>query len=166
MGVRPYDPLVKPTFMSEMAKGNPSEYRKMLTSPSEQDKVWPALKEIRDIDRQFAYACDFMICSLPKLFTVGTFEELTIAVSCNKPVLLHSPDGLISTWLPPMLANTSQDYWANNHFNEWGPLYEHLRGINEGTAKVDNLKWIFLTYFNDPDVKPKTELVNAAHDAK
>lgn len=166
LGIRPYDPLMKPSFMSEAAKGDPSDYRKLLTVPKEQDKIWSALSEIRDIDRQYVYACDLVICSLPKMFTVGTFEELTIAATCNKPVLVHCPDGLISTWLPPMLARSSTEYWSHVHFNSWEVLYEHIRQIDNGDIEVDKLKWIFVSYFNDPSVKARiTEINNAINDA-
>jgi hypothetical protein len=165
LGIKPYDPLAKPTFLSELAKGNPAEYRQMLIKPDQQERVFSALAEIRNLDRQFAYACDFMICNMPKVFTVGTFEELSIAAACNKPVLVYSPDGLISTWLPPMLAPNAEDYWSRVHFNEWDALYAHLRGIDDGSSGVDNLKWIFITYFNDPDIRKRMEPVDAPNNA-
>lgn len=157
LGIKVYDPLVKPSFMSALAKGSPVEYRSMLKADPGREIVWPALAEIRDIDRQFAYACDFMICNMPLKFTVGTFEELTIAASCNKPVLVFSPDGIISTWLPPMLARSSTEFFDHVHFGQLYQLHEYVQQVDAGIAKVDKLKWIFLTYFNDCDIKAHVE---------
>src|SRR5271169_4843367 len=78
LSVKVYDPLVKPSYLSELARGDPKSYRSMLldnqpkinsidltVSRSPRDEVWPALAEIRYLDRQFAFDCNFMICNLP-----------------------------------------------------------------------------------------------------
>lgn len=151
LGIRAYNPLYKPSFMSPKSRENVANLR--LDFNNGNAEAFEVFREIRDIDRRFAYACDFMICYLPKIMTIGTIEELTIASQSNKPVLLVCPDGLISTWLPAMLSNSRKEYYKHIHFTDWNSLDLYLNKLNSNLIEVDKLKWIFLSYFEDPIIK-------------
>ena len=167
MGVKVYDPLVKPSWLSNPATVNPATYREILSSShvyaaegtyndvirDQDDVIWGGMMEVRNICLRMAANCDFMVVSLPKRFTVGTFEEISVAAKAGKPILFYMPDGVtVSTWLPTQVANSIEDF-SHNCFEVWSDLYEYLNKINAGTTSVDNFKWLFLSYFNDEKVK-------------
>jgi hypothetical protein len=162
LGIKVYDPLVKPSWLSEAAKVHPDNYKTALKGNHPTPKaIWDGMVEIRKIDLRFAHTCDFMICSLPKKFTVGTIEELTIAANAGKPVLIHAPDGVdVSTWLPNQLATSIEDYNENCIFDNWNKLYNYIRNVDMGMVEVDKFKWLFINYFNDPDVRKAYESPN------
>lgn len=164
MGVKVYDPLVKPSWLSEYAKADLSCYidlmGKLLENKSlnyDDYQMWRGMKEVRQIDLRMAHSADFFIVSLPKKFTVGTLEELGIAAKSKKPILIHMPDGIVSTWLPTQIANEIHEYKVS-HFSEWDDIHKYLIGVDEGTIRVDNLRWVFMSYFNDPAVKAAYEV--------
>lgn len=160
LGVRVYDPLIKPSWFSPAARGNPNSYREALRSAAGgeesntiTDAAWEAMAQIRKADLRFASDANFVICSLPKVFTVGTMEELAVATNAGKPILFHLPDGAgTSTWLPVQVAK-SMDEYLDSVFYDWKSLYQRLLDIDAGRVRVDNYKWIFLSYFNDLAVK-------------
>jgi hypothetical protein len=67
------------------------------------------------------------------------------------------PDGIVSTWLPTQIANEIYEY-KDSHFDSWENLYNYISGVDGGTIRVDNWRWLFLSYFNDPDVKAAYEV--------
>jgi hypothetical protein len=175
MGVRVYDPLVKPSWFSEgmLADDSYKEiklFKKFLREPQDtfpegchenassqefRQKMHHLLiegrmQEIRKLCLRMANNADFIIGRLPKKFTVGTLEELTVAANAGKPILLHLPDGYdTSTWLPAQMGVSS---FFQNTFATMEELYDQLRSIDAGDTDVNNLEWVFLSYFNDKDV--------------
>lgn len=160
LGIRVYDPLIKPSWMCKQAKTSPGRYRDILNDPEHllQDDLWAGMAEVRKVDLRLAHSCDFMIVSLPKKFTVGTMEEISVAAAAGKPILVHAPDGFdVSTWLPVQLASSPKEYRENHLFVNWSDLYSYVRGVDNGSLKVDNYKWIFITYNEDMDVRKAYE---------
>jgi nucleoside 2-deoxyribosyltransferase len=156
LGVGVYDPLIKPSWMCDYAKTSPGRYRDILNNPEHllQNDIWEGMAEVRKVDLRLAHSCDFMIVHLPKQFTVGTMEEISVAAAAGKPILVHAPDGCdISTWLPVQLASSPGEYRENHLFTNWFDLYSYIRGVDNGSLKVDNYKWIFITYSEDMDVR-------------
>lgn len=169
MGVRIYDPLIKPFWLLEEIHGimppqwakdlNPSEdfkvFKDFLTSPEEwsasaKPAIINRMNFIRKLCMRMAASCDFIIGSIPKKFTVGTMEELGFAAKCGKPILLYLPDGMdTSTWLPAQIGRN----FFKNSFTTMNELYDRVRSVDSGDADVDNLDWIFLSYFNDEVIK-------------
>lgn len=159
LGIKVYDPLVKPSWLGEQSFLEPSKFSDAIKDAvngkfsSENDSIFEhGIKQVRRIDLRFAHDCNFMICSVPKVFTSGTFEELSIAVNAGKPVLFHMPDGVVSTWLPSQVSDTLYDY-VGCHFGDWPTLYDYIRKVDLGIIGVDNFKWIFLSYHYDNKVK-------------
>lgn len=173
LGVKVYDPLVKPAWFSndkawygtfKSSYDEISFFKSYLRDPETEipnhDKAngWAKMKhhlvthrmqEIRKLCLSMVNSADFIIGKLPKQFTVGTLEELTIAANAGKPILLCLPDGMdTSTWLPAQVGNS---FWSNS-FSTMEELSSKIMSIDAGDADVDNYEWIFLSYFNDEDV--------------
>lgn len=105
--------------------------------------------ELRLMGLRLAAACDFVICYLPATFTVGTFEELNTAKTCNKPMFLWVPDKLPSTWLLDQFPTA--EYFCNKE-----DLLNHLRRIDNNEFNLDPIKWIFLSWSKHADkFRPK-----------
>jgi len=141
IGVRSYDPLKKKSFYPEMTLGNPSDW---YTAPPAESAE--AARFIVDVSRRFAQDCDFMIVNLPRTFTVGTMDELKIAVEAKKPIFIVNKDGIPSTWFMGLFPHTK---WDEVFFKDWDSLKEHIRLIDNGEKQVDPLDWIFLSYFQE-----------------
>lgn len=167
MGVRVYNPLVKPDWLGELARSaDPVEYRTMMES--DDPEIWQTLREVRVLCKQMVAYSDFVVVNFPKKFTVGTIEEITLAVQMGKPVLIYSPDGTISTWLPNMLLDSvlfdtrsvgpKLDYFDHCHFADWESLYVYLEGVDNGTVEVNKFKWLFMSYFDNDLVKAQNEV--------
>lgn len=176
LGVRVYDPLVKPSWfdVKALSEDNYSEiklFREHLKNPgnviipnrADSDRplakrlhqvlIEARMQEIRRFCLRMAHNADFIIGLLPKKFTVGTFEEISVAAQAGKPILLCMPDGIdVSTWLPAQIGNHWGSFFDDS-FTTMEELYERIRSIDSGDAEVDNFKWIFLSYFNDKVVK-------------
>lgn len=155
MGVKVYDPLVKPSWLPGHARQSPQHFNKSIVKALNNDdsledhKIFlEGIKTVRKIDLRLAHDCNFMICSLPKRFTAGTFEELAVASTAGKPILFHMPEGVVSTWIPAQVADTLQEY-KESHFPNWDSLYQYLTALDAGELEVDKFKWIFLSYHND-----------------
>lgn len=160
LGVRVYDPLIKPSWFNKefpQLGTDPStdfiEFRDLLNGriKSTEDKqlVNARMKAIRKLCLRMAHDADFIIGSLPKKFTMGTPEELGVAAHAGKPILLHLPDGFdTSTWLPAQIPS-----FFENSFTTMDKLYKRVLSINSGDVIVDNFEWMFLSYFNNKEVK-------------
>lgn len=165
LGVKVYDPIVKPgwfnveyplacdpsqdfiVFKEALAAGcgGWTKETKKLT----EERMWA----VRELCLRMAHDCSFIIASLPKKFTVGTLEELGVAAAAKKPILVYLPDGAdTSTWLPAQMGKSLESF-RKNSFSTMEELYNRVREIDSGDADVDNLDWIFLSYFNDKVVK-------------
>lgn len=161
LGIRAYDPLTKPSWLSKRAKLEPKLYmdemKSLVTGEGYMsDSVWNGMLEIREFCKRQVNASDFVIVHHPKKFTTGTFEEIKIAVDAMKPILFHLPDGLASTWLPVEYTRDPADF-AKSAFNSWEELYGFVRRVDSGEEKVNNFRWIFANYYSDPDVKEHYE---------
>lgn len=170
MGVRVYNPLIKPDWVSEYGRHeNPSEYRKWMelyrrgARAEGAAAVWDVLREIRVLCKQMVSYSDFVVVNFPKKFTVGTIEEMTLAAQSGKPILVHSPDGIVSTWLPNLLldsvlydnrfAKDGEEFFEQCHFEDWEDLYDYIKNVDSGLINVNKFKWLFMSYFNNDLVK-------------
>ena len=152
MGVRVYNPLVKPSWLNLASKTDgrrQKEQRKALLegcSDEEYQAIFETQCEIRTLGVRLAHTCDWMICRVPQQFTVGTFEELTIAKQSSKPCLFWCPDGLPSMWLLAMFATDRPNSWKETFFRSQKALIGHIRKIHTCDMPIDPIQWIFATY--------------------
>lgn len=166
LGIKVYDPMVKPGWLPESARITPKNYNEAIAAalnghvnPQTEELYHNGIQMVRKIDLRFIHDCSFVICSLPKRFTAGTFEELSVAADAGKPILLYMPDGVCSTWIPAQVASSLLEYTTEVHFESWEKLYDYIRGVDAGIVDVDKYKWIFMSYWADELVQ-KIQLEN------
>lgn len=162
MGIRVYDPMKKPKWYPNIAKGNPGVYVKTVleSEATEPDSniidAFDAIKFIEKADFRYVYDCDWLIVYLPSARTYGTIDELRAAVNCGKPILVFSEEVIPSSWVMSMVA-TPDDY-REVFFADMNSMVEHIKRIDNGEVELDPLKWIFLSYFNqNVKLKPRSK---------
>jgi hypothetical protein len=159
IGIKVYDPLIKPKWFPSSCRINPAVYREVLrdgpaiakticgednfTTINVRD-VFTANAYMRKVCLRIVSAVDWVICYLPIKPTFGTCEEVYDAIYEGKPVLFCCPDGIPSTWILGA-ASTADDY-SNVFFKDWDSLLKHVLKIDKGLIKLDPVKWIFLTW--------------------
>lgn len=161
LGIKVYDPLIKPDWFNQEypLDVGPSHdfvlFKEALYAgcggwtKETKEQIEKRMWAVRDLCLRMAHDANFIIASLPKKFTVGTMEELGVAAAAKKPILIYLPDGpATSTWLPPQIGKSIQSF-KDCTFSTMDELYNKIRKIDSGEAKVDNLEWMFLSYFND-----------------
>jgi hypothetical protein len=99
----------------------------------------------REICLRLVYTANWSICRLPKTFTVGTFEELTLLARAGTPVMFICPDGIPSMWLASMFVDKITDV-EDVFFKDEDHLLTAVRHIDEGKRAIDPKRWIFLTW--------------------
>ena len=164
LGVKVYDPIIKPSWFNDEfpLACDPStdfiQFKQLLTETLSNSNHTLTLTEqrmwaVRELCLRMAHDANFIIASLPKKFTVGTLEELGAAAAAKKPILVYLPDGAdTSTWLPAQMGRDIKNF-RENTFSTMEELYNRVRAIDSGDACVNNLDWIFLSYFNDKVIK-------------
>lgn len=150
IGVDVWDPLIKPDWMPIQTVGPDAQnnIKNMLLDNDSRKYCYNTI--IRNMGLRLAYACDWMICVLKKdIFTAGTFEELSVASKCGKPILLLTPDyKILSMWLIDQIIGDDINYRDQYVFDNKEKLLNHIIKIDDGIIELDPLKWIFLSYTN------------------
>lgn len=150
MGVRVYDPMRKPEWYPPIAKTDPGSYVKIVRDAvingGPVDEAFKAIKFIEKADFRYIYDCEWVIVYMPKVFTVGTIDELRAAVNTGKPIFVVCPELIPSSWMMGMVATPSD--WKEVFFRDMDSVLEHIRAVDRGEIALDPLKWIFLSYFN------------------
>jgi len=166
LGVNVYNPLMKPSWFQEeyplVDNVHPSKdfelFKAVLNNREckEFTDITPIenrMNAVRELCLRMANDCNFIIGFVPKKFTVGTWEEFGVAALSKKPILLYLPEGYdTSTWIPAQL-NKSLNRFFEDSFTNIDDLYNRVKSIDSGDAKVNNLEWLFLSYFNNKDIK-------------
>lgn len=156
MGIKVYDPMKKPKWAPEKAseatkRGKFLEIINDLNSDHvtlNDIEYYEGIKWIRQVDLRYVHSSDFIVCYLPKMFSMGSCEELTVAINTGKPVLMWSDtDQVPSSWLSTMICDDLNDI-GDSFFDSEEDLLKYLRNVNANEIPLDPLKWIFLTYFN------------------
>jgi hypothetical protein len=156
LGVKSYDPMIKPPWLDKICHVGPPSYRKALEhGPQREDLCGETIiineeasikanHMMRIADLRIVHAIDWLICYLPVKFTAGTFEEVYEALRAGKPVFFCCPEGIPSTWL--LAAAAREDDYKEYFFPDWASLKTHLLEIHKGHVKLDPIKWIFLAW--------------------
>lgn len=140
IGLKVYDPLVKPTWVDPLIKLSPSDYLKLLNDNDQDGSKGARLA--RKLCLCMLRAADFVLCYLPNKKTYGTTEELTICDQSRKPVLMVCPDGMPSSWILGM----------DNHIIHASDMEEAIniiRQIDNDAYDIDPYDWIFATYWRE-----------------
>ena len=158
IGVRVMDPLVKPDWFPYAAKADPKLYLRSVMGSGEMTptEAFDGMAYIRKLDLRYVHACDWLVVYLPKEYSAGTSEELTIAAETGKPILIFSPDHVPGVWLLPQLATIKN--WREVFFPSKDSILEYISNIDAGLIPLDPVKWCFLSYFrNDVPLLPQRE---------
>jgi len=153
LGVKVYDPMKKPYWAPKVTVANKGSFLDALNNNKEytqQDKdAFEGMRWIRTIDKRFVNDADFVVCFLPKTFSVGSCEELSICANSGKPVLIWSDKDLIpSSWLADMLCKDIEEI-RETFFKSSDAVMDYLNKVNNNEIPLDPFKWVFLTYFNN-----------------
>lgn len=142
-----YNPLVKPSWLPDNCKVDPALYKAVLSGKSDtmsKDEVFQATADMRRLCLRMVTSADWLICYMPKIFTCGTFEEIYLAASLEKPVLFCMPDGMLSTWLLPIFANSKN--MDDVYFYNWDSLLNYIDKLDKGQVQIDQYKWFSSNY--------------------
>ena len=128
------DPLIKPAGLPKEAYLPQSKYWDALKRaqafpdcpPGDDCKpnditlyaAFTAMRACIDVCFEMVKESDVILCRLPKIFTVGTIEELVLAKQLKKTVLFACPEGIPSFWL---LAEFATPKTINEVFFKEGP---------------------------------------------
>jgi hypothetical protein len=163
LGVEVWDPLKKPHWMVQVDGATQAGWKKDIKAgpkdfpcPRNLIDIWAFNNQIREFCLHLVAQANFLIIKLDKTFTVGTFEELSLAR--HKPVFIICKDEIPSMWLMDQLGL----YQHDKHlyiFPDIPSLMARLRDIDKGGniskwGNVNQHKWLFMTYKADL-VKPK-----------
>jgi len=166
LGVKVYDPLIKPSWFLEQfpvdADIDPAldflAMKKLLVGDHNfsdevasqiEDRMWG----VRELCLRYASDCSFMIVNMPKQYTVGSLEEVQVAADAGKPIFVVLPDGpATSTWLPAQIYDSIAEF-REYSFESMSELSKQIESIDSGHQAVNTMRWIFLHYFMDQDVE-------------
>ena len=135
------DPLHKPIDLAaEDAESR--RQRRVNKLAGEFDIVADEMMQIRDVDIRLVNISDFLIVSIDiEVHAAGTYEELFLANSQNKPVIVHivkgkreAPDWLLGC-LPP-----------EHIFDSWLDLRRYLRHIANDEVIEHLGRWLFFSW--------------------
>lgn len=149
LGLVVWDPLVKPSWMVDVDGQGQRRMKDVLRNGGDSSSIERKNSEIRRVGRALAYACNIMIVGIRREFTVGTWEEVTIASQCGKPVFFLADDPIPSMWLVDMFDAYDLE---GIFFQSQDDLVKYLIGINNHNVHIDRVKWIFKTYKETNDV--------------
>ena len=170
IGVKAYDPLIKPPWLPPACHVDPKAYIPILEKTQEPTIYTDGMGSdvlitpevsieanhyMRMVDLRIVHAVDWILCFLPKKFTSGTFEEVYEGLRVGKPVLFCCPDGIVSTWL--LAAVTRGTNHSEYFFSNWDLLKKHVLEINRGQVLLDPVKWIFLAWRGEDWGNPLAE---------
>lgn len=150
MGVSVYDPMVKPSWAPKITTANKNSFLKDLNEdPQSAHAAFDGMQWIRNIDIRYVYSSDFIVCYLPKVFSMGSCEELAIAAQIGKPVIMWSnPESPIpSSWGAAMLCKTI-DQVKETFFDDEDAAMNYLRMVDNNEIELDPFKWVWITYFH------------------
>lgn len=163
LGMITWDPLVKPDWMAQVSGAEQAAWKKIIANPppmfdnssasepykgwcgSENDIIETKNREIRKVCLKIAGHCDLMIVKIDKkIFTVGTWEELTVAVQRSIPVFILCDEKIPSMWLVDML----DAYRKPNEvfFQTEDELIKHIYDISTGVVQVHKSDWASITF--------------------
>ncbi len=149
LGVRVYDPLVKPDWFPYTAKANPKIYVDAILGKSpdlQPQEAFEGLSYVRKLDLRYVYDCEWLIVHLAREFSAGTGEELAIAAQTGKPILVFSEHEVPASWSLVQLGGS--DDWREVFHPSLDAMKNRIEAIDRGLVKLDPAKWIFVSYFN------------------
>jgi hypothetical protein len=87
LGLKIYDPLIKPDWMCEQAHKKIEGKDAEAINDGDYSTIKTAGKEIHDVCLSMVSHSDIIFCYLPKVFTIGTIDEIHKADEWFKPII-------------------------------------------------------------------------------
>lgn len=142
LGVVVLDPTHKPIEIGREDAAARAEFVKMKEA-GDLEGLRQVLKVIRRVDLRCIDLSSFVIVRLDGTDTVGTWEEIAMAVSQRKPTLIWLAGEVKKAHLNPwMLAQTKLEYI----FDTWEDLYAYLKTIDESPAHPEDHWWLLFDF--------------------
>lgn len=132
-GLEVYDPTHKMSSIAEEIGENKDKFRSLILN-----EQWVELKEefkpVAKWDLRRVDLSDFIIINyIPYTASVGTWQELTICSSQNKPILLKYNKEDLQQFNPWISVLTRPEHL----FSSWDLLFQYLEKVNEGHGDRD-----------------------------
>jgi len=136
------DPTRKPIDIGTEDAASRARRRKS-KAEGKLDEVSKEMKPIRHVDLRMVDISDFLIVNLDlDIHACGTYEEIFLANSQKKPVLLHVEQGRNS--VPDWLIGTLP---SEHIFDSWVDLHAYVDRINSDPKWCDNYgRWYFFDW--------------------
>jgi hypothetical protein len=141
LGLIFWNPLVKPSWMFDVDGVMQGQIKRDILAGVGEAGVINGL--IREWCLHLVSNCDIVILRCSGEFTVGTWEEISLAK--YKPVLCWCDEKAVSAWLIDQLGQDPKD----SFFFKLDDLAKYLRNINVTGEVPDLLKWSFITHRSD-----------------
>jgi len=143
MGVVPYNPLDRPTWMKHIEPYIPISVSRdevldrIENNDKESERYILAQEFVRHICSRYVHSSDFLLCYLPNAKTFGSTEEIVLAHQARKPIIMVCPDRIPSLWIYDLVKD-------QHVFKNIKEAFCYMHQINDGEVNLDVLKWIFI----------------------
>jgi hypothetical protein len=140
MDIIVYNPFNKPFINSRRENKKTHFWLKGLMHSGKYDKVAKYMAEVRREDLRIVDLSDYIFVYIdPKVYTVGSFEEMFWANREKKPIFLVVEGGKKETpfWLMAVLPSR----FIYNNIDE---ALEMIKRIDSGQKKLDSNRWRLL----------------------
>ena len=139
-----FDPTCKPCDIG-VENDESRQQRHENKMAGEFDLVADEMVPIQDVDLRMVSICDFLICNIDvEIHACGTYNELFLANSQNKPILIHIEQGRreCPDWLLGCLPH-------EHIFDTWIDLRKYVRHIANDEV-IDHLgRWMFFDFHGE-----------------
>ena len=151
LGLKIYNPMVKPDWISELARVKKIDESTVIDMNNGiYDKSASAADEVRSVCLSMVSHSDIILCYLPKIFTIGTIDELFKADEQLKPIIfIFEPKGIVSLYAAGLfnrhIVSSSFENALNllNDINEQGFQYFVDNKIDD---LENRYRWLPLTH--------------------
>ncbi len=134
LGITVFDPCNKPCEEGH----EDQEYQRELIACEQYDALSNIMRSIRAIDRRLVTISDFLIVDVDiTIYTVGTWDEFTLANDQDKPIIIRVEQGKQCT--PPWIFGVIPHEMI---FSTWEEVKTYLNGV-DANLESSYSRWMF-----------------------
>jgi hypothetical protein len=144
LGIVWLDPTCKPCDIG-VEDSESRRQRHENKAAGEYDLVADEMMPIQDVDLRMVSICDFLICNIDvETHACGTYNELFLANSQNKPILIHVEGGKANTpdWLLGCLPH-------EHVFDDWFKLRGYIRHVAHDPVVDCMGRWMWFDWMGE-----------------
>lgn len=147
LGLNVYDPLIKPKWMSKVAGCKKLDDEVIINMKKGCYNFYKDdSKQCRDVCLSMLSHSDIMFVYLPKIFTLGTVEEILQADQQMKPIIfVHDKEFIVSLYMADLFSR----HMAFNNFEKALDELNNINkyGINTSHQSIDFItRWLPITH--------------------